>query len=69
MKPVKKMRMDKDQAKKKWRHRMKKDARYLEDWTELGDNLYYFKDEEGIVWQLLRTPFKEIPKVVTRRYR
>ena len=27
----------------------------------LDNNLYFFKDEEGTVWQLLRTPYKEIP--------
>lgn len=34
----------------------------LEDWTQVDDNLYFFKDKEGIVWQLLRTPYKEIPR-------
>lgn len=30
-------------------------------WVELDKNLYYYKDKNGIVWQLLRTPFYEIP--------
>ena len=39
-----------------------KKEQFLKNWTELDDNLYFFKDEEGTVWQLLRTPYKEIPK-------
>ena len=38
-----------------------KKSQDLENWTRVGFNLYFFKDEDGTVWQLLRTPYKEIP--------
>ena len=31
------------------------------EWLAVGNNLYFYKDKDGVVWQLLRTPYKEIP--------
>lgn len=42
------------------RNKIKK-GQLLKDWEQLDNNLYFFKDKEGTVWQLLRTPYKEIP--------
>jgi len=45
---------------------MKKKRTHLKDWTEVAYNLYFFKDDEGTVWQLLRTPYKDIPVSVIK---
>ena len=34
----------------------------LNNWQQVDDNLYFFKDKKGVVWQLLRTPYQKIPK-------
>jgi hypothetical protein len=40
-----------------------KSARNLKNWTQIDENLYYWKDNDGTIWQLLRTPYKEIPEI------
>lgn len=40
----------------------KKKQTNLKEWTQVDNDLYFYKDEKGIVWQLLRTSFKKIPK-------
>lgn len=31
------------------------------DWIEYMPNMFFYKDSEGTVWQLIRTSFKEMP--------
>jgi len=33
----------------------------LDAWIQVDSNMFFFQDKKGIVWQLLRTPYKEIP--------
>jgi len=34
--------------------------------VRVNSDMYYFKDKEGTVWQVLKTPYEEIPTVVLK---